>query len=846
MRNILLCNLVAFGFACAAHGLTIPASEDTMGYGNTLLKASGALPSLNVDGARTSYIYFDLNDIPSDAVVRWAKLRLFLPTVRTKGAGLGVHLVTGTWNEALASMQPAIDQGTLGVIEPEKLASKRFVTVDITSTVQSWISGGTSNEGLAVTPIIKAGMATASVMLTSKEGTILGLPAELDIEFQPEGFEQLQNTVKGLLTPRAITVGELPEKLMTVLAPTITEQPFVSLDGGSLCMKAQGLGSLKYQWFRDGVRVTGGTGQMLPVAQVRPLDNGHLLNNTTRGGTYSVSVNNGVFSVSSSPIEYRPMPPRFACVSGGRLPDSSVLGTVSVGTFFLGTTEVYWEEFKLVQDWANQHGYDIHGQGNVVQYAGTTSVTFMGEDSVCRDFPVSNLYWYDAIKWCNARSEMEGKTAVYMVGGEVYRSGMSLRGESPEVNDAANGYRLPTEAEWEFAARGGVLTRNYLFSGSDNLDAVAWHYENSDRSVHSVARKMPNELGLFDMLGNVGEMCFDRPRESSNLTHRGGSFTQVAENLWSSGRFYMGPYVRDYSTGFRVAINNLAPTGYSLIPRGEFTMGDAEMGIQIRNVYLDEYYIAQTELSYGEWRIVRDWALKNGYDFTNSGSVFSEFNYKDDSRIDFLDKSIDPQLLPVSGVNWYDAIKWCNARSEMEGRVPCYYVNSSRDFNSVYRSGGKIWMRSGNVNWSANGYRLPTEAEWEKAARGGVSGRAYAFAGDIDPSKARYSGDAPDSFLTEAVKSFQPNEFGLYQMTGNVKEWCWDVPGANSTSSDGEVVRNPTGPDDYSSSRCQRGGGWSDGALFEYRVGWRGGTYDDISNVVNGHLSHGFRCVIKP
>ena len=92
MRNMLkalLCNLVVFGFVCGAYGLTIPASEDTMGYGNALSKASGASASLSVDGARTSYLYFDLNDIPSDALVRWAKLRLFLPTVRAKGAGLG-------------------------------------------------------------------------------------------------------------------------------------------------------------------------------------------------------------------------------------------------------------------------------------------------------------------------------------------------------------------------------------------------------------------------------------------------------------------------------------------------------------------------------------------------------------------------------------------------------------------------------------------------------------------------------------------------------------------------------------------------------------------------------------
>ena len=166
--------------------LTVPASEDTMGNGIALLKTSGTAGSLRVDALLTTYLYFDLSLVPSDAVVRWARLRLYLPLVRNKGAGLGVHLVTGEWNEALTSGVPTIRPETLGVIEPENLASKRFVTVDVTSTVQSWIRGGTANEGLAVTPILIAGTSIASVMLPSKEGTALGLPAELDIEFHPE------------------------------------------------------------------------------------------------------------------------------------------------------------------------------------------------------------------------------------------------------------------------------------------------------------------------------------------------------------------------------------------------------------------------------------------------------------------------------------------------------------------------------------------------------------------------------------------------------------------------------------------------------------------------------------
>jgi hypothetical protein len=145
MLKALLCNLIAFGFVSGAYGLTIPASEDTVGYQSKLTAAANAAPNLMVDATHTAFLYFNLNEVPQDAVLRWAKLRLFLPSVRVKGAGLGVHVVTSQWDEAAASNQPTVATGTVASIGPEKLGTRRFVTVDVTSTVQSWISGGTMN-----------------------------------------------------------------------------------------------------------------------------------------------------------------------------------------------------------------------------------------------------------------------------------------------------------------------------------------------------------------------------------------------------------------------------------------------------------------------------------------------------------------------------------------------------------------------------------------------------------------------------------------------------------------------------------------------------------------------------
>src|SRR5215212_2223216 len=94
---------------------------------------------------------------------------------------------------------------------------------------------------------------------------------------------------------------------------------------------------------------------------------------------------------------------------------------------------------------------------------------------------------------------------------------------------------------------------------------------------------------------------------------------------------------------------------------------------------------------------------------------------------------------PVNNVSWYDAVKWCNARSEKDGLTPCYYSNVG--LTVVYKTG----RTEPYVRWTANGYRLPTEAEWEKAARGGLVGKRYPFGDSIDGSQANYSGSG-DAF----------------------------------------------------------------------------------------------------
>ena len=117
-------------------GLTIPASEDTTGFQTRITTAASNASTLSVDSARRSYVYFNLDKVPQDAAVRFAHLRLYLPSVRRKGAGATIHQVLGQWNEAIAGAEPEHDPEPLASFGPESMGSRRFVTVDITSLVR--------------------------------------------------------------------------------------------------------------------------------------------------------------------------------------------------------------------------------------------------------------------------------------------------------------------------------------------------------------------------------------------------------------------------------------------------------------------------------------------------------------------------------------------------------------------------------------------------------------------------------------------------------------------------------------------------------------------------------------
>ncbi len=175
--------------------------------------------------------------------------------------------------------------------------------------------------------------------------------------------------------------------------------------------------------------------------------------------------------------------------------------------------------------------------------------------------PVMNVSWYDAIAYCNWLSDLWGYECVY-----------KRTGKEVDINYKADGYRLPTEAEWEYAARGGKESKGFLYSGSDNLDEVGWYNNNSGDKTHEVGQKKPNELGLYDMSGNVWEWCNDWGsyksykklnvsknsnvwglQDGSRRVGRGGGWNSPSRHCSITFRHWRGPSVSRGILGFRIA-----------------------------------------------------------------------------------------------------------------------------------------------------------------------------------------------------------------------------------------------------------------------------------------------------
>jgi formylglycine-generating enzyme len=300
---------------------------------------------------------------------------------------------------------------------------------------------------------------------------------------------------------------------------------------------------------------------------------------------------------------------------------------------------------------------------------------------------------------------------------------------------------------------------------------------------------------------------------------------------WDAGADWNGKFSANVQ--FRVTADDAAtPSGMALVPAGWFTMGDTfTEGITDERpthfVYVSAFYMDKCEVTKSLWDEVDSWAITHGYSFGR-------------------DRFGKANNYPVLMVTWYDVVKWCNARSEKENLTPCYYTDTN--LTVVYKTGQ---VTNPYVNWSASGYRLPTEAEWEKAARGGASGHRFPWsdADTIQHSRANYMSSTNLAYDTSSTRGhhpafhdvyieiytspagyFTPNGYGLYDMAGNVWEWCWDWYGLYGSGSE----TDPRGPTS-GSERVDRGGSWNFNAIY-CRSALR-----DHFNPAHRFLSVGFR-----
>ena len=338
-------------------------------------------------------------------------------------------------------------------------------------------------------------------------------------------------------------------------------------------------------------------------------------------------------------------------------------------------------------------------------------------------------------------------------------------------------YFLPTEAEWEYACRAGTTTR---YSSGDDLDPLcAWSSDSSSEQTHPVGRRQPNAWGLYDMHGNVWEWCQDRfgsyadsqsddPKGSASGSHRvnrGGDWKGEPTDCRSANRGKNAPGDDSYRLGFRVALlprefaserstrlsndtTNSIGMKFKLIEPGEFLMGSTKADEDRRDDEQQHRVQITRPFCLGLHEVTQEQYEKMMGD--------NPSNFKGPT-------------LPVENVTWDDATAFCAKLSEMDTRFH---------------------------------YRLPTEAEWEYACRAGTTTR-YSCGDDLNPQYAWF--DDNSERKTHSVGQARPNAWGLYDMCGNVSEWCQDWQASDyyeSSPSD-----DPTGPSTGLYRIC-RGGGW--------------------------------------
>ncbi|MCK5851242.1 MAG: SUMF1/EgtB/PvdO family nonheme iron enzyme [Kiritimatiellae bacterium] len=379
------------------------------------------------------------------------------------------------------------------------------------------------------------------------------------------------------------------------------------------------------------------------------------------------------------------------------------------------------------------------------------------------------------------------------------------------------------------------ITYPYMYNHSE----TTWYYINEGNTQWVVDLTTGNWSTFNQITG--GWHYFQWPYSYSN--------TSGHWNFWNRANTQ---YVNNLTTGMWTLLGEAS--GMALIPAGSFQMGDSfddggSSALPVHSVYVSAFYMDKYEVTNDKMVDVLNWAYGQGKLTVTSNSVTNAEGNDAQELLDLDDpdcritwdgnnfamKSTKGSGYPCVGVTWYGSVAFCNYRSQMEGRTACYNLSD--------------W----SCNWSAAGYRLPTESEWEKAARGGSAGIRFPWGDTIQHARANYYSSSSYSYdtsptrgyhhdydeggypYTSSVGSFTANGYGLYDMAGNIWEWCNDWYGSYPSGS----TSNPHGPSS-GSARVLRGGSWGAYAS-NCRVALRSYRWPDY-----GPNYLGFRAVLTP